>query len=104
MTSSNYKYTIEDIANFFASDNGQEEEHILEDSICRPLIGIRDSKPFFKFCKICPKVEFQNLISMENHIRLADSERHKAKLLEMIQGEYMNKDESKNGQGVTIRT
>src|SRR3954452_21835095 len=24
MTSSNYKYTIEDIANFFASDNGQE--------------------------------------------------------------------------------
>ena len=56
------------------------------------------------YCKICPKVEFQSLISMENHIRLADSERHKAKLLEMIQGEQMDKDESKNGQDITIIT
>ena len=31
----NYKYTKEDIDNFFASDNGQQEEHSLEESICR---------------------------------------------------------------------
>ena len=33
---SSYKYTKEDIDNLFASDNGQEVEHSLEDNICRP--------------------------------------------------------------------
>src|SRR6476646_10684595 len=60
---SNYKYTVEDIDNFFASDNGQEEEHTIEESICRPLIGKHSYKPFFHYCKICPKVEFQSLLS-----------------------------------------
>jgi hypothetical protein len=68
------------------------------------LIGQRSNKPFFKYCKICPKVEFQNLISMENHIRLKDPERHKAKLLEIIQGgEYVDKAENKTVQDITIR-
>jgi len=35
---------------------------------------------------------------MEDLIRLKDLERDKAKLLEMIQGEHLDKDESKNGQ------
>jgi hypothetical protein len=46
-----YRYTNGDINNFFASDNGQEGEHTLENSICRPLIGIQNYKPFFKYCK-----------------------------------------------------
>ena len=41
---------------------------------------------------------------MEDHIRLKDPERHKAKLLELIQGEHMDKVENKNGQDITIRT
>ena len=40
---------------------------------------------------------------MENHIRLADLERHQAKLLEMIQGDHMDKDESENGPDIAIR-
>jgi hypothetical protein len=86
-TFSTYKYTKEDIDNFFVSDNGQGEDHTLEESICRPLIGIQNYKPFFKYCKICPKVEFQSLISIENHIRLKDPEKHKAKLLELLEKE-----------------
>jgi hypothetical protein len=89
-TFSTYKYSKEDIDTFFTSDNGQTEEHSLEDSLCRPLIGIRDYKPFFKYCKICPKVEFLYLKSMEDHIRLADSEKHKAKLLELLAKELEN--------------
>jgi len=86
-TFSTYRYTKEDIDNFFDSDNGQKEEHSFEESICRPLIETREYKPFFKYCKICPKVEFQNLISMENHIRLKDPEKHKTKLLELLEKE-----------------
>jgi replicative DNA helicase Mcm len=82
--SSTYRYTPEQIEEFYASDNGQEEEHTLEESICRPLIGKQTSKPFFHYCKICPKVDFLQLESIEDHIRLKDPERHKAKLLEPI--------------------
>jgi hypothetical protein len=32
-----------------------------------------------------PKVEFQNLKSMEDHIRFKDPQRHKAKLLEFLE-------------------
>jgi len=78
---STYRYTPKQIEEFFASDNGQEEEHTLEESICKPLIGQQNYKPFLLYCKICHKVEFQSLISMENHIRLKDLEKHKAKLL-----------------------
>ena len=51
------------------------------------MIGIRDSKPLFKYCKICSKVEFQNLKSIEGHDRLKDPQRHKAKLLEYLEKE-----------------
>jgi hypothetical protein len=34
-----YTFTKEDINNSFASDNGQEEDHTLEESICRQSIG-----------------------------------------------------------------
>ena len=64
---------------------GQEEDHTLEDSICRPLIGKQIYKPYFHYCKLCPKVEFLPLESMENHIRLKDPELHKAKLLEFLE-------------------
>ena len=52
--------------------------------------------PYFLYCKICPKVEFLPLESMENHIRLAEPDRHKAKLLDTIQGDQTNKYENKN--------
>jgi hypothetical protein len=83
-TFSTYKYTKEDIKKFYASDNGQEEEHTLEESICRPLIGQQNIKPFFYYCRLDSKVENINLKSIEDHIRLKDPERHKAKLLELI--------------------
>ena len=88
---SSYKYTEEDIEKFFDSDNGQEEEHTLEDSICRPLIGLQNYKPFFLYCKMCPEVENIHLLSIENHIRLKDPERHKAKLLEFHKSTSNNK-------------
>jgi len=75
------------VKKYFASDNGQEEEHSFEDSICRPLIGKQTYKAYFHYCKICPKVKFLSLESIEHHIRYKDPELHKAKLLEMIQGE-----------------
>ena len=68
--SSVYQYTPQQIEKFFASDNGQVEEHSFEDSICRPLIGKQIHKPFFHYCKICPKVENINLISIEHHIEV----------------------------------
>ena len=89
---SGYRYTPQQIEEFFASDNGQGEEHTLEDSICRPLIGKQIHKPFFYYCKICPKIENFHLKSNEHHIKFKDPERHKAKLLEMIQGAQMDKD------------
>src|SRR6476620_5953818 len=84
---STYRYTPQQIEEFFASDNGQVEEHTVEESICMPLIGKQGHKPFFHYCKICPKVEFLSLKSIEYHMRFNDPERHKAKLLEMTQGE-----------------
>ena len=87
-----YKYTKENIEKFFDSDNGQKEEHTLEESICRPLIGQQNYKPFFYYCKEDPKVENINLISIENHIRLKDPEKHKTKLLEFLEKEKENND------------
>jgi hypothetical protein len=88
--SSTYSYTIDDIEKFFASDNGQNEEHSLEDNICRPLIGQQSNKPFFYYCSEHPNLENIYLKSIEDHIRLKDPQRHKAKLLEMMQkGEHM---------------
>jgi len=102
---SSYRYTPQQIEEFFASDNEQMKEHFLEESICRPLIGKQIHKPYFHYCKICPKVENLHLESIEHHIKFKDPERHKAKLLEMMQEEvHMDKDESKNGQDFTIRT
>ena len=92
-----YQYTLEQIEKCFASDNGQVEEYSLEDNICRPLIGKQIHKPFFHYCKICPKVEFLSLESIEHHIKFKDPECHKAKLLEMIRGDQTDKDENKNG-------
>jgi hypothetical protein len=92
------------IEKFFDSDFGQQEEHTFEDSICRPLIGQHNHKPFFYYCKEDPSVEFLYLKSIEDHIRLKDPERHKATLLEMIQREQIDKYENKNGQDITLRS
>lgn len=73
------------VKNFFAYDNGQVEEHHLEDSICRPLIGKQIHLPFFKYCKIYPKVENIHLKSIGHHIRIKDPQRHKVKLLEFLE-------------------
>ena len=86
---SSYKYTEEDIEKFFASDFEYHKEHSLEDSICRPLIGRQNYKPFLYFLKDDPDVVNIYLESIEHHIRYKDPDRHKAKLLEMIKGEHM---------------
>jgi len=39
------------------------------------------------YCKLDPKAEFQNLKSIEKHIRLKDLEIHKANLLEHLDEE-----------------
>jgi len=54
------------------------------------VIGKQIHKPSFYYCKICPKVEFLSLESIEHHIKFEDPERHKAKLLE-----YLEKQEKK---------
>jgi hypothetical protein len=84
---STYRYTPEQIEEFFASDNGQQEEHTLEESICRPLIGIQNYKPFFYYWKEDPKLEYIDFKNIKDHIRLKDHERHKAKILEIVQKE-----------------
>ena len=61
-------------------------------------------EPFHYFLKDDPDVVNIYLESIEHHIRYKDPKRHKAKLLEMIQGEHMDKDENKNGLDITIRT
>jgi hypothetical protein len=48
------------------------------------LIDKQNYKPNFLYCKLDPKVENINLKSIEDHIRLKDPERHKAKLLELL--------------------
>ena len=90
---SSYRYTTQQIEEHFAPENSQVEDHTFEDSICRPLIGKQGHKPYFHYCKICPKVEFLSLESIEHHIRLKDPERHKAKLLEFLK---KDKEESKD--------
>ena len=71
---STYRYTPQQIEEFFASDDRLVEEHSFEDSICRPLIGKQIHKPFFHYCKICPKVEFLSLESIEHHIRYKNAD------------------------------
>jgi hypothetical protein len=44
-------------------------------------------KPFLYYCKLDPKIENINLKSIEDHIRLKDPERHKAKLIEFLEKE-----------------
>ncbi|MER5174413.1 MAG: bifunctional DNA primase/polymerase [Candidatus Nitrosocosmicus sp.] len=80
-----YGYTLEQIEKFFDSNFAQGEEHTLEDSICRLLIGQRNYKPFFYYCKEHPDIKNIYLRSIEDHIRLKDPQRHKATLLELIQ-------------------
>jgi len=101
---SSYRYTEGDIEKFFASDFEYHKENSFEDSICRPLIGRQDHHPFLYFLKDDPDVVNIYLESIEHHIRYKDPERYKAKLLEMIQREHMDKDESKNGQDIAIIT
>jgi hypothetical protein len=48
-------------------------------------------------------VENIHLEVIEDHIIYKDPERHKAKLLETIQGEQIDKHENKNRQDITIR-
>ena len=91
---STYRYTPEQIEEFFDSDSGQKEDHILEDSIFKPLIGIQNNTPNFFYCKLDPKVENIHLKSIEDHIRLKDPQRHKANLLELL-GLSHNKEEEK---------
>ncbi|HXS59327.1 MAG TPA: hypothetical protein VN703_00760 [Candidatus Sulfopaludibacter sp.] len=68
-----YRYTPEQIEEFYASNNGQEEEeHPYEESIYRPLISKQIHKLFFYYCKICPKVEFLSLESIEHHVKFKD--------------------------------
>jgi hypothetical protein len=98
-----YRYTPQQLK-FFASGNEQDEEHSLEDSICRPLIGRQDNEPFLYFLKDDPDVVNIHLESIEHHIRYKDPERHKAKLLERIHGEQTNKDGNKNGHDIAIIT
>lgn len=85
----NYRYTIKDIENFFASDSVQQKEHPIEESICRPLIGQQNDKPLFYYCKEDRGIENIHLNSIEDHIRLKDPQRHKAKLLEILQKENL---------------
>src|SRR6476646_1447449 len=101
---SSYKYTEEDIEKFFSSYFKYHKEHSLEDSICRPLIGRQNHKPFLYFLKDDPDVVNIHLESIEQHIKFKEPERHKAKLLEMIKGEHMDKDENKNGQDIASIT
>ena len=91
-----YKYTIEDIEKFFASDFEYHKEHSLEDTIYWPLIGRQDQEPFLYFFKDDPDVVNIYLESIEHHIRYKDPEQHKAKLLEMIQEDQTDKYKNKN--------
>jgi len=55
------------------------------------LIGIRNDKPYFYYCREDPNVENIHLISIESQIRLKDPEIHKANLLE-----HLDEEEKKN--------
>jgi hypothetical protein len=76
---------------------GQQKEHTLEESICKPLIGQQMCKPFFYYCKEGPTVEYLHLESIEDHIRLKDPERHKSKLLELLREEERESEEKSDG-------
>jgi hypothetical protein len=76
---------------------GQQKEHTLEESICKPLIGQQMCKPFFYYCTKDPTVEYLHLESIEYHIRLKDPERHKSKLLELLREEERESEEKSDG-------
>ena len=57
------------------------------------MIGQQGASPFFYYCKLDPKIENIHLKSIEDHVRLKDSQRHKVKLLEFLQKE--NKEDKK---------
>lgn len=52
-----------------------------------PLIEQQSYNPYFLYCNICPKVKDQDLISIENYIKLKDPQRHKSRLLELLEEE-----------------
>lgn len=51
------------------------------------MIEQQNAKPYLLYCKLDPNVEFQNMKSIEKHIRLKDPEIHKANLLEHLDEE-----------------
>jgi len=55
------------------------------------LIGKQNDRPYFLYYKEDPDVENINLKSIEDHIGLKDPQRHKTKLLELIQKEGEDK-------------
>jgi hypothetical protein len=81
------------LKNSFFSNMGQQKEHTLEESICKPLIGQQIGKPFFYYCKKDPTVEYLHLEIIEDHIRLKDPERHKSKLLELLREDIRESEE-----------
>ena len=65
-----------------------------------PLIGQHDYKPYLYYCK-----DYDIMVpSLEKYKRTSykDLEYHKVKLLELIQGEQLDKYEYKNGQYIDI--
>ena len=64
--------------------NKQKVEHTFEESFCKLLFRKQINKLFFKYCELRFKVNYQKQISMTDHIRFIDSERLKAKLLELF--------------------
>ena len=61
-----------------------QKNHISEESICWPLIGKQSYKPYFLYCTEDRYVKFLSLKRMQNHVRLKDPQKHKAKLLEIL--------------------
>jgi len=54
-------------------------------------------KPFFYYCKSGCDIEFLQLKSVDDYIRLKDPERHKSKLLERIQEEKTDAMKTRTG-------
>ena len=80
-----YPYTRENINEFFSSQSWTKRILSLEESVC--TASDRKSKiinPSFIIVRQSRTVENIHLKSIENHIRLKDPERHKAKLLELL--------------------
>jgi len=90
---------------FLLNDHRSDQHRLYELSFPNPIVrGKQIHKPFFHYCKICPKIEFLSLESIEHHIKFKDPERHKAKLLEIIQEDQTDKYENTNGQDIINKT